>query len=446
MSIIIFLITTSALTAYLYGIWLRYLAILPIVLLIWIFFYYYNKQLIQIKEDNFFQKNNLLIVRLLILGWLIWTLITVGVDINSSRRIIVIVNFLLRIWSYFLDYEDWKTIFQYWLYISILSFLWYSAIRSDWIDNFLKICLNLSILTSIMIWSIPIIISTKDKAETSIYYKLLLSVLISISFLILNFIKNPHIAIIINLAILTITLYSIYHFWWRFVDKPIINKEEISLRRILAGERISTQKLKTKKTWNDKINALIQNIPNFNKIWIEMLNIFLLIIFILRYINSVSIAEIYTNQIVYRITICLVISNILLLKKIKYNSIIQNLILFIVINFSIYFSLFSIFKWEIWNIIIGWIIWNIISSLFMFYAHNINFISKIINKIDYSYRTICIVLWMIVNLILLVRTNLPWELIFFLFLLYLGVQSMILFYVTKFIGKLELNDKENSMI
>jgi hypothetical protein len=267
MSIIIFLITSSALTLYLYSIWLRYLAILPIVFLIWIFLYYYNKQLIQLKEDNFLQKYNLLIVRLLILWWLLWTLITVGVDINSSRWIIIVANFLLRIWSYFFDYEDWKEIFQYWLYISILSFLWYSAIKSDWMDSFLKICLNLSVLTSIMIWSMPIIISTKDKSDSWIYYKLLLSALISISFIILNFIKNPHIAIITNLAILSITLYLIYHYWSRKADKPIINNEEISLRRILAWERVSQQKVKIKKSWNQRLSQLLQNIPNFNKIW-----------------------------------------------------------------------------------------------------------------------------------------------------------------------------------
>lgn len=446
MSIIIFLITSSALTLYLYSIWLRYLAILPIVFLIWIFLYYYNKQLIQLKEDNFLQKYNLLIVRLLILWWLLWTLITVGVDINSSRWIIIVANFLLRIWSYFFDYEDWKEIFQYWLYISILSFLWYSAIKSDWMDSFLKICLNLSVLTSIMIWSMPIIISTKDKSDSWIYYKLLLSALISISFIILNFIKNPHIAIITNLAILGITLYVIYHYWSRKTDKPIINNEEVSLRRILAWERVSQQKVKIKKTWNHKLSQLLQNIPNFNKVWIELLNIFLLAIFILQYINSTSITEIYTKQVIYRITVCLVILNIILLKKIKYNSIIQNLILFIVVNFSIYFSLFSIFKENIWNIIIWWIIRNIVSSLLMFYVHNIKFIAKIMNKIDYSYRIVCVILGMIINLVLLIKTNLPGELIFFLFLLYLGIQSMILFYVIKFTGKIEFSDPESLII
>lgn len=446
MSIIIFLITSSALTLYLYSIWLRYLAILPIVFLIWVFLYYYNKQLIQLKEDNFLQKYNLLIVRLLILWWLIWTLITVGVDINSSRWIIIVANFLLRIWSYFFDYEDGKEIFQYWLYISILSFLWYSAIKSDWMDSFLKICLNLSVLTSIMIWSMPIIISTKDKSDHWIYYKLLLSGLISISFIILNFIKNPHIAIITNIAILSITLYAIYHYWSRKTDKPIINNEEISLRRILAWERVSQQKVKIKKTWNQKLNQLLQDIPNFNKVWIELLNIFLLAIFILQYINSTSITEIYTKQIIYRITVCLVILNIILLKKIKYNSIIQNLILFIVVNFSIYFSLFSIFKENIWNIIIWWIIRNIVSSLLMFYIHNIKFIAKILNKIDYSYRIVCVILGMIINLILLAKTKLPGELIFFLFLLYLGIQSMILFYVIKFTGKIEFSDPESLII
>jgi len=41
---------------------------------------------------------------------------------------------------------------------------------------------------------------------------------------------------------------------------------------------------------------------------------------------------------------------------------------------------------------------------------------------------------MIINVILLMRTDLPGELIFFLVLVYVGVQSMIMFYATRYLS------------
>jgi len=49
------------------------------------------------------------------------------------------------------------------------------------------------------------------------------------------------------------------------------------------------------------------------------------------------------NQFLYRIIIAFFIGNVLILKKINYNSIFQNLAVFLVINFAIYLSLFSYF-------------------------------------------------------------------------------------------------------
>lgn len=49
------------------------------------------------------------------------------------------------------------------------------------------------------------------------------------------------------------------------------------------------------------------------------------------------------NQFLYRAIIALFIGNVLILKKIHFNSIFQNLAVFLVINFAIYLSLFSYF-------------------------------------------------------------------------------------------------------
>jgi hypothetical protein len=73
----------------------------------------------------------------------------------------------------------------------------------------------------------------------------------------------------------------------------------------------------------------------------------------------------------------------------------------------------------------------------IFYAHRVPMLAKIFSKTDYMYWIVASVGAMIVNVILLIRTELSGELIFFLVLVYVGVQSMVMYYAAKYLGKIE---------
>ena len=75
----------------------------------------------------------------------------------------------------------------------------------------------------------------------------------------------------------------------------------------------------------------------------------------------------------------------------------------------------------------------------IFYAHRVPMLAKIFTRTDYMYRIIASIGAMIVNVILLMRTELPGQLIFFLVLVYLGLQSMIIFYASKYLSKIQVN-------
>jgi uncharacterized membrane protein len=62
---------------------------------------------------------------------------------------------------------------------------------------------------------------------------------------------------------------------------------------------------------------------------------------------------------------------------------------------------------------------------------------KIFSKTDYIYRIVASIGAMIVNVVLLIKTDLPGQLIFFLVLVYLGLQSMVLFYATRYLSKIQ---------
>lgn len=176
--------------------------------------------------------------------------------------------------------------------------------------------------------------------------------------------------------------------------------------------------------------------PNVTKKILEMFNILLIVILIVYYITHIgAFADI--GHLFYRVTIVAFVGNVLLLKKIGYNSLIQNLVVFLVINFAIYVSLFSYFKGDIGAVASRWIFWNIFSAAMIFYANKVPMLAKIFTKTDYMYRVISCVAAMVVNVILLMYTQLPGELIFFLVLVYVGLQSMIVYYGVKYLWKME---------
>lgn len=124
-----------------------------------------------------------------------------------------------------------------------------------------------------------------------------------------------------------------------------------------------------------------------------------------------------------------------MLKRIGYNSIIQNLVVFLVINFAIYISLFSYLNGSI-NAIVGRaILRNIASATLIFYAHKIPLLARIFSPLEYTYWLVATVVALVVNIILLRNTTLPGELVFFLVLLYVGLEGMILFYAAKYLQK-----------
>jgi len=164
------------------------------------------------------------------------------------------------------------------------------------------------------------------------------------------------------------------------------------------------------------------------------MNIVIIVALIYYYVaNIAGFANI--NHIFYWMIIIVFVVNVLLLKRMGYNSIIQNLVVFLVINFAIYISLFSYLNGDVGAIVSRAIIRNIVSASLIFYVHKVPMLAKIFTPIEYSYWLVATVAALVVNIILMRNTTLPGELIFFLVLLYIGFEGMILFYAAKYLQK-----------
>jgi hypothetical protein len=84
---------------------------------------------------------------------------------------------------------------------------------------------------------------------------------------------------------------------------------------------------------------------------------------------------------------------------------------------------------------------NILSASLIFYAHKIPRLARIFTPVEYSYWLMATVAALVVNIILLINTDVAGELIFFLVLLYIGLQGMILFYAVKYMNKRLLQEE-----
>ncbi len=196
-----------------------------------------------------------------------------------------------------------------------------------------------------MIAFIVFIVGYYKGTERYLRYKLGILSLGAIFFLVFDQIQNVYIALSINSLILSGLFYIIAKVF-KLTPQSDETKKNISVRRILAGERITAVKKQFRSARVERLYAFLITMPNSIKKILEMFNIVLIVILVIYYITHIS-AFADVGHFFYRVTIVAFVRNVLLLKKIGYNSIIQNLVVFFVINFAIYVSLFSYFNGDV---------------------------------------------------------------------------------------------------
>jgi hypothetical protein len=339
------------------------------------------------------------------------------VELVKIALTLISINLMLRIASYFVNYQDGKSVFSVGYYLSLGFLLLVGAVFSD-TKGFLQIFKYLRIANLAVLAFMTYIIGLFKEVEPYTSYKTFVFGLGAIIIVMIDQIPNIYIA----LAMSTLLLTGIFSRIFKMLQHKPISKEKkanVSVRRILAGERITEPKKYFNSAKAEQIYEFFSNMPMFSKKALELINIALMATVIVNYLLN---RQTFTNfnQFVYRLIIAFFIGNVLILKKINYNGIIQNLAIFLVVNFAIYLSLFSYFDGNFSSIVLRGIIRNIASAVLIFYAPK--FLSNVFDSRDYTYRTIATLIAGVINIILLIKTPLAGQLIFFIALLYIGVQ------------------------
>jgi len=130
------------------------------------------------------------------------------------------------------------------------------------------------------------IIGLHQNVEKYMRYKLGILSLGTIFFFVFDQIKNIYLALTINSLILT----GIYYFIskvFQFIPQSAEKKKDISVRRVLAGERITAPKTYANSKFIEAVHSFLIAMPGWTKQVLELFNIILIAILIVYYITHV---------------------------------------------------------------------------------------------------------------------------------------------------------------
>lgn len=420
--------------AYFFAIWLWYLWLIPLILLVWILVY-------SVWDISLKGKVNSLVTSYWL--FLAWILIMIGFFLSAkffdvatvnSILFLIALNILFFIWSYLFKYEDGKHISHVWFLVSILSLLIYTWIVF-WARTTFQVFSTVWVLYFALIWFTIFILWIKYDIAENLKYLFFVLAWGTIILLLYKTIPNLYVFLVALVALLQVWYSTIYYI---LQHKPptLEEQKEISVRRILAGERI----LKKQNDWKFKISEsiynFILNIPQIVKYCLEWINTLVILFLIYLYFKNTLSLNWSVEQIFYWIIMFGFIVNVYTLKKIDYTSISQRLVAFLVINFAIYISLFSAFKWDVEKVALFAIIWNWLSTSLVFSIHKTK-VWSYLKKIDYSFWIFTTLLAMVVNIVLLFSTQIPRAFLFPMMLLYVWIQWFLIYYGIKYIKKIQ---------
>lgn len=421
--LIILLLISSVL--YFHLLWLWFLSFLLLLFVVGFFVYMLAKSPVSFSKLEI-GKYSLYIARSIILFAFLGIFSFLHINFPLSFLWILVGNSVLWVLSQIFSYEDWKKIFQYWYYLFFFLFFIVGFFVFP-TTLFLPYFLLLFSLHFWFLWFFTYVIKIWIPIEKSFYYMLFVSGLFLFCLLLVSLIPSLPAA----LSLISVFLMALYLWFWWFVQRKPIHRWRISVRRILAGERIISQTFFS-NTFLTTMSTFVLEMPSLYRYLLEIVNVIVVItLFIVFTLNWSHISGL--QHFFYWVVISFFVGNVLLLKKMDYTSFFQNLFLFLVVHFAVYISLFSYFDSHIQSVVLWSVLWNIATSIGLFLLPKKY--QYLFSHKDYRYWIVASIMSFLVNVFLLLKSGLAGELIFFLLLLYVGIESMLVFYWIKYVWK-----------
>ena len=430
MSYVIVLLVCGVFISFFSLINLRYFALLPLLFSIFFFSQGFYDFKVNLPHNEIREKYWLYFLALLVMLGLFWIFSFLGMSNGVAFWILLFLSSISRGVSYILNYTDGKFLFKYGQIL--LAFLILTNHTITWgtfwlLNQFWRVLFELLLSFTVIyhgIW--PYFPVEKDQY----YGQLLLILMLSVRgiFAIQDNTMYGFTFGLINISLALILLA--YALSYSFKAPPA--KREISLRRILAGEKIlQKEKPDPFQLWKDFIRDLKES-PRFLHSCIEYLNLFLLLGVIVCYLLPLFWGNPFP-QLRYRTGIVLFAFNAFFLKKTQAFSTATRFAFSLVINFSLYISILLLGQQtQGWGsgiqTAIPWLICrNMLCGIAILYGNHPP-LPTYLKKSDLIFWLFSSLMAMLLNIYLLTQLPHNGQFLFSIIILYLGIQGTISYY------------------
>ena len=426
----VFLITFfmfALFSAFFYFIGLRYLALLPLAVLVFMLSHGIKNIFTWIKLEILREKWSLILIWLITMIWLSWILFFIWIKEISVYLSLLILNIMLMFGSHVFYYEDWKLIFEIWSWIMVIIILW-TVLFSWW---FFPFCEAVLLIASLMLWVytfLQFIIWIFYPTNEKWIYEIVILGGIVIWWSIINRFYPAERVFALLLFILVLVFGGIYVVQNR--EMPAKQTAKISVRRILAWERIF-KKLNVPK-WKIALHEWLGNSPKWFDCIFEFFNIGLLIFLLLFFFWWVFTSSEVSLGLGYWVWIALFLLNTFLLKRIWYATDVSRFALALIANFVLY-SVLLISGSSIESVLPFLIVWGFLCQVALFFVDRINL--TLFSDKDFVYWMISTFIAFVCNIVLLCRVNLPGQFLFSVIFVYVWAELMLMYYIFRFLNE-----------
>ena len=431
MSLLILLLSSLLFCIYFYMIGLSYFSLFPLLFFLVVLFYIFKSYSKKIDFLSFFEKHGFLFAWFLVLVWLYFLLYFLNFSFSFISIILIVFNLIWWFLSVVFSYLDGKLFFKLWFF---LSFILYSVFSYFiyW-NNILFVLSNFAYISVWVLSLFSLINYLFKKEENSLHY--LLFSFVILSFILTIFIIEIDFALSVFSWLLLLSI--IFWIFFHILNFKILTKtetKEMSIRRILAWEKILQKETSRKFLDKRSLYNFVKNTPLWTKYVLESFNVILIISLMVHYLSVVLIPNLYFFSFCW-LSVWLFLINIFTLKKFDYVSIIQKLSLFLVANFAFYLTLMMLSTFfDFSQLVIFAILWNLLNIALFLNAAKISLFAYF-NKMDYSFWILVNILSCVVNIVLLLNLNFASELLFSLLAVYIWISWALFFYSLKYLRK-----------
>ena len=409
---------------YLIGLW--YLALLPFAVLIFMLSHWIKNVFAWIKLEILREKWSLILIWLITMIGLSWILFFLWIKEISVYVSLLVLNIFLMFASHIFNYEDGKLIFEIWAWLMVLVILW-TVLFSEWFFAFFDAVL---LMASLMLWVyafMQYIIWIFRPVEEKWLYEMVILWAIVVWWSIINHFYPAEWVFALSLFMLALVFGWIYIVQQR--EMPAKQTAKISVRRILAGERIF-KKLNVPKR-KIVLHEWIEKSPKRFDRSFELFNIGLLIFLLIFFFWWIFTSSQVSLWLGYRLGIALFLINTFLLKRIWYATDISRFATALIANFVLY-SVLLISGSSIEAVLPFLIVRGFLCQIALFFVDRINL--TLFSDKDFVYWMVVTFIAFICNIILLCRVNFPTQFLFSIIFVYVGAELALVYYIFRFLN------------